>query len=149
MSPRDAAACARESELLAALGRGFLDADLLAHLESCAACRELRLVAGALLEDRVATAAAAPVPGGGTMWWRMQVRHRQEARAAARRALLVGQALTVAVAAALLIALFGARVAQTVRQAAAAVPLDHPLLLAIAVVLLAAPFGGWLAVRQK
>ena len=42
MSARDAAACARESELLAALGRGFLDAGLLAHLESCAACREYR-----------------------------------------------------------------------------------------------------------
>ena len=149
MSARDAAPCARESELLAALGRGFLDADLLAHLQSCAACRELRLVAGALLEDRASTVAAAPVPGGGTMWWRMQVRHRQEARAAARRALLVGQALTVAVAAALLVTLLGTEVTQGVRQMVTAVRIDYPLLLPLAGLLLAVPIGGWLAVRQK
>jgi predicted anti-sigma-YlaC factor YlaD len=142
--------CRREAELVAALGRGFLDVDLLAHLEECASCRELRLVAGALLEERAAAVKEAPVPGSGTMWWRMQLRHRQEARTAARRALLVGQALTLAVAMTLLLALFGLEVARGLRHVLAAVRVGHPLLLlALAALLLAAPIGGWLAVRQK
>ena len=142
--------CRREDELVAALGRGFLDADLLAHLEECGSCRELRLVAGGLLEERAAAIQEAPVPGGGTMWWRMQVRHRQEARAAARRALLIGQALTLAVAMTLLLALVGLEAARGLRHVLAAVRVGNPLLLlALGAVLLAAPIGGWLAMRQK
>lgn len=83
------------------------------------------------------------------MWWRMQLRHRQEARAAARRALLLGQALTVAVAAALLVVLLGTELAQGVRQVVATVRVDYPLLLPLAALLLAVPIGGWLAVRRK
>jgi hypothetical protein len=144
-----AAPCPREEELLAALARGFLDADLRGHLDACAPCRELRLVAGALLDERAAAMREAPVPGAGTMWWRMQLRHRQEARAAARRALFVGQAATLAVAAALLLALFGAELAHGTRQVLAAIRLSTPVLFALAVLALLAPIGGWLAVRQK
>jgi hypothetical protein len=144
-----AAPCAREAELLAALRRGFVGPDLEAHAQECATCGELRLVAGALLDERTAAVAEAPVPSAGTAWWRLQVRHRQDAQAAARRSLLIGQAVTLAVAIALLVGLFGGEAVHAARQLIAAVRLSSPLLLALAALLLLAPIGGWIAVRAK
>ena len=54
--------CARENELLDALGRGYVGSELGAHIASCTACTELRAVAGALLDDRAHAVAAAHVP---------------------------------------------------------------------------------------
>jgi predicted anti-sigma-YlaC factor YlaD len=142
-------ACEREDELLLALGRGFVGAELREHLAGCPACRELQLVAGALLDDRTAAVAEAPVPGAGTMWWRMQVRHRQDARALARRTLLVGQAVSLLAALVVMVALFGSEVAGTVRQLARSIDLGAPLFVAIVAVALLLPLGGWIAVRQK
>ena len=142
-------ACPREDELLAALGRGFVAADLEAHARQCASCGELRLVSAALLDDRAAAVAEAPVPGAGTMWWRLRVRHRRDAQAVARRTLMIGQALSLAVAIALLVWLFGPEVARGVRAAVTSVRLSPPLLLALVGLLLLAPIGGWIAVRGK
>jgi len=141
--------CPRESELLAALGRGFVPPDLAAHAHDCASCRELQLVVGALLEERATAVAEAPVPTAGTMWWRLQVRHRRDAQATARRTLLVGQAVSLAVALGLLIALFGGATMHGVREVVAAVTSSTPLLLAFAALLLLAPIGGWIVVRGK
>ena len=141
--------CPRETELLTALGRGFVAPDLDAHVRECGSCAELRLVAGALLDERTAAVAEARVPSAGTTWWRMRVRHRQEAQAAARRTLLVGQALSLAVAVGLVLLLFGPVLVQVVRQVASTVELSRPLLLALAALLLLAPIGGWIAVRGK
>lgn len=140
--------CQREDELLDALGRRYIGADLQQHLAGCASCRELHAVAGALLDDRVETMAAAPVPSSGTMWWRMQIRRRNDAVTAARRSLLVGQALTLVVAIALLIGLFGGSIAFGVRDLIAAIRVSTPLLLALATLVLA-PLWGWAALRGK
>lgn len=144
-----AAGCAREGELLEALERGFVGAELDAHAASCASCGELRLVAGALLDERVDAMAEAPVPSSGTMWWRMRVRHRHEAEAAARRSLMIGQAATLLVAIALVVSYFGGEIAFGVRHLAATVRLSTPLLLAVATWVLLAPIAGWVALRQK
>ena len=144
-----AARCPREDELLTALGRGFLGSDLEAHVRACPSCHELHLVAGALLDDRTAAVAEARVPSAGTTWWRMRVRHRQEAQAAARRTLLVGQTLSLAVAVGLLLLLFGPGLLHVVRQLASTVELSKPLLLALATLLLLVPVGGWIALRGK
>ncbi|HEV7239344.1 MAG TPA: hypothetical protein VGQ36_08900 [Thermoanaerobaculia bacterium] len=133
--------CSREDELLDALTRGFVGAELGAHAATCASCGELRLVAGALLEDRSEAMANAAVPSAGTMWWRMQLRQRQEAQALARRSLLVGQAVTLVVATALVVTLFGTDIAVGVREAIAAVRLSTPLLLAIATSVFVVPIG--------
>lgn len=143
------ARCAREDELLTALGRGFLGLDLEAHLRECPSCHDLHLVAGALLDERTAAVAEARVPSAGTTWWRMRMRHRQEAQAAARRTLLVGQALSLAVAVGLLLFVFGPGLLHMVRQLASSLELSKPLLLALAALLLLAPIGGWIAVRGK
>lgn len=141
--------CQREDELLDALGRGYVGGELEAHATSCTSCSELRLVAGALLDDRAEAIANAAVPSAGTMWWRMQLRHRHDAQALARRSLFVGQAVTLVIAMAFVVALFGADIAFGVREAIAAVRISTPLLLALATSAFVLPIAGWVAIRQK
>jgi predicted anti-sigma-YlaC factor YlaD len=141
--------CFREDDLLEALERGFIGEELESHLKSCAACSEVRLVAGALLEARSEAIAEAPVPAAGGVWWRMRMRHRREAEATARRSLLVGQAMTLGVALALVALFFGADIAETVRHAAITIRLNPTLLVTCATLALLAPIGGWVAIRQK
>lgn len=144
--------CPREDELLDALGRGFVGAELTAHVDECASCGEIRLIAGGLLDVRGDAVHHAPVPSAGTMLWRMHMRKRHDAQAAARRTLLVGQAVTLAVALTLTLSLFGANLVAGAREALASLPslrIGTPLLLAIAMTALLAPLAGWAVVRQK
>ena len=142
-------ACPREDELLDALGAGFIGDELVSHIATCAACRELRLVAGALLDERVQAVTEAALPSSGTMLLRMQMRRRQEAQAAARRSLLIGQAATLAAAVALVFTLLGGTLAGEAVNVIASIKLSRPLLLAVAAWLLAAPIAGWVLLRQK
>ena len=141
--------CPREDELLDALGAGFIGDELESHIATCAACSELRLVAGALLDERVQAVTEAALPGSGTMLLRMQMRRRQEAQAAARRSLLIGQALTLAVAVVLVFTLLGGHLAGEAVNVIASIKLSPPLLLAVAAWLLAVPIAGWMLLRQK
>lgn len=141
--------CPREKELLDALGAGFIGEELESHIATCAACGELRLVAGALLDERAQAVTEAAPPGSGTMLWRLQVRRRQEAQAAARRSLLIGQAVTLAAAVALVYALLGGTLAGEAVNVIASIRFSPLLLLAVAVWLLAAPIAGWMLIRQK
>jgi predicted anti-sigma-YlaC factor YlaD len=145
----DLNACPREDELLDALGAGFIGNELESHITTCAACRELRLVAGALLDERVQAVTEAALPSSGTMLWRMQMRRRQEAQAAARRSLLIGQAVTLAAAVALVFTLLGGTLTGEAVNVIASIRLNPPLLLAVAIWLLAAPIAAWVLLRQK
>jgi hypothetical protein len=143
--------CAREPELLAALERGFVGPDLSSHAAECRDCGEMQALATAFLEDRAAAVAEAPVPSSGTLWWRMRLRQRRDAEERARRSLLVGQAVTVALAVGLVALLFGAEIASGVRAGAAIVRLSTPLLVAVGVLattLVIAPVAGWLMLRR-
>ena len=141
--------CPREDELLEAMTRGFVGDELAAHVADCVACGELQLAAGAVLDDRAQAMREAAVPGAGTMWWRMQLRLRHEAQARARRSLVIGQALTLAIALTLVASLFGTNVAAGARYVVASIETSTPLLLALAASMVLAPFGGWIALRQK
>ena len=141
--------CQREDELLDALERGFVGAELDAHVASCPFCTEFRMVAGALLDDRAVAMMEAQVPSAGTMWWRMRARQLQEAESTARRSLLIGQAATLTVAIALMILFFGSDMAFAVRDLIATIRLSTPLVLAFATWILLAPIAGWVAIRQK
>ena len=141
--------CPREDELLDALAAGFIGEELESHIATCAACRELRLVAGALLDERVQAVTEAAPPSSGTMLWRMQMRRRQEAQSTARRSLLIGQAVTLAAAVVLVFTLLGDTLAGEAVNVIASIKLSTPLLLAVAIWLLAAPIAGWLLIRQK
>ena len=142
--------CTREAELLEAIGRGLVGAEMAGHVANCASCSELQLLAGALLDDRNAAIADAPVPAAGTMWWRMRVRQRHEAQAAARRTLMIGQAATLLIALAVVGSLFGDSVVTGLRTLFQDARLTSPMLLAaLASSLLLVPIAGWVAVRQK
>ena len=140
--------CQREDELLDALGRGFVGAELESHVAGCTACSELRVVAGALLDDRAQAMSEASVPSSGTMWWRMRVRHRQEVTLHARRSLLIGQAATVIIALGLVFSFFGSDIAAEARQMIETIRYT-PLLFAAATAALLIPIAGWVAIRQK
>ncbi len=142
-------ACPREDELLDALGAGFIGEELESHIRTCAACGELRLVAGALLDERVQAVTEAALPSSGTMLWRMQMRRRQEAQSTARRSLLIGQAVTLAAAVALVFTLLGGTLAGEAVNVIASIKLSTPLLLAVTIWLIAAPIAGWVLIRQK
>lgn len=147
----NANSCPREDELLDALGRGFVGDELAAHVRECASCGELHLVAGALLDERVEAMSDAHVPSAGTMLWRMQRRLRVDAQATARRTLLIGQALTLAIGVTVTVLLFGADVAAVAveaRQFLTSIKVT-PLILAIATSILLAPIAGFVAIRQK
>jgi predicted anti-sigma-YlaC factor YlaD len=141
--------CPREDELLAALGAGFLGEELESHIATCAACAELHLVAGALLDERMQAVTEAALPSSGTMLWRMQMRRRQEAQSAARRSLLIGQAVTLAAAVVLVFLLLGGHLAGEAVNVIASIKLRPLLLLALAIWVLAAPIAGWVLIRQK
>lgn len=141
--------CPRESELLDAHGRGYVGAELAEHVAGCAPCTETHMVVGALLDERVQAFSEAPVPSAGSMLFRMQSRRRREAQTTARRALLIGQALTLVVAIALMVVFFGADIAAGAKELVATIKVSTPLLLTIAASLLLAPIAGWVAIRQK
>jgi hypothetical protein len=140
--------CHREDELLDALGTGFMNAELEAHVAQCAACSELRVVAGALLHDRTDAIREAAVPSSASMWWRMQMRHRQDVATAARRSLLIGQALTLMAGVGLMAVLFGGDITATARHIAASINVSTPILVAIASTFVAAPLAGFVASRR-
>jgi hypothetical protein len=143
------ALCPREDELLDALGRGLVGPELESHVAGCASCSELRIVAGGLLDDRSSAMVEAPVPSAGTMWYRMQLRYRQETEATARRSLIIGQAVTLAVAIALVYTFFGTEFVVEAREVIASISASTPLMFAIATWIVAAPIAGWAAVRGK
>lgn len=141
--------CEREEELLDCLERDFLGPDLASHVRQCTSCSELHNVAGGLLDERVQAMSEASVPTAATMWWRLQLRHRHEAQAKARRSLLIGQAVTLTIAITLIGSFFGADLAAGFREAMTAVRLSTPLLVGVATTLLLAPIAGYVAMRQK
>ncbi|HEX6161313.1 MAG TPA: hypothetical protein VF111_14155 [Thermoanaerobaculia bacterium] len=141
--------CPREDELLDALGRGFLGEELSSHAGSCASCSELQIVAGALLDAKSEAVAEAPLRSSGTMWWRMQLRRRQDTMSRARRSLLIGQAATLIVALTLIATFFGHDIATGVRDLVTTMHVSTKLLVVLAAWVLVAPIAGWVVVRQK
>jgi hypothetical protein len=103
--------CPRETDLWDAIAAGrwpdAADANLRTHVASCAACRDLALVAGSLRRDACDVGRDATPPSSAIVWWRAQMRARQEAAHAADRPITVVQGLAIACAAGLLLGLTG------------------------------------------
>ena len=83
------AECAREPDVLDMLAANRwpskCEPDLKEHVETCAACAGLLVVASALLDEHESAWAEARVPPPALVWWRAQVRGREEAARAAAR----------------------------------------------------------------
>jgi hypothetical protein len=97
--------CQFEQDLLDAIATNRwperADAALRAHVGACQICGDVAEIARAFFDDREAAAAEAAVPSASGIWWRAQIRAREEsARLAARPIALVQAAATICVAAA-------------------------------------------------
>ena len=103
--------CAHEGELLEALRTcawpDRCEAEFVAHVESCEACASLVAVVLPLLDEHRAGMAEASVPPAGVVWWRAQVRARQEAERSAARPITIAQGISVACAGGLIATAIG------------------------------------------
>jgi predicted anti-sigma-YlaC factor YlaD len=116
------------------------DDELRAHAAACPACADLVDVATALTEEHEETMHAAQLPPSGAVWWRAQLRARQDAARVARCAISFMQAAAVLVA-----------VVAVLFILSPSLPAIHwtlPLILALASPLLLAPVAVYFAVTE-
>lgn len=96
--------CAREHDVLEALAADASletwSGDLRAHAGACPICGDLVAVALPLLQEQRAATSEAHPPSSGIVWWRAQMRARQEAAQAATRPITVVQGLAAVAGAA-------------------------------------------------
>ena len=92
--------CNREQDILDAVASGRwperADAELMAHAKSCRICTEVALVSMLYHEDYSAALDEARVPSSGLVWWKSELRARQEAVRAASRPIEMVQGVSVA-----------------------------------------------------
>jgi hypothetical protein len=100
--------CDHEQDLLDALAsRRWPDRTDLAlrqHVSGCAICSDVAEIAAAFLDDREHALAAGTVPSASAVWWRSQIRAREESARLAARPIAVVQAVSTACVAAVSIA---------------------------------------------
>jgi hypothetical protein len=103
--------CVRETETIDAVTSGAwpaaCPADLRAHVTTCEVCGEAAAVAMAIHNDCQSAYAGVRVPSAGLVWWRAQLRARQDVAEAAGRPIAYAQAVAATVAAVLLFVLGG------------------------------------------
>jgi len=94
--------CPREADVLDALASARwpdrVNPELSQHVASCAVCRDVVAVAAAMREDHDATWQEANVPSSGQMWWRAEMRARQEAIRDASRPVTIAQGVAALLA---------------------------------------------------
>jgi hypothetical protein len=104
--------CAHEPDVLEAVYTNRwpdrVDADLRAHVATCQICADVVTIAPLLEADADLTRAEATVPESGLVWWRAQMRAREEAARTAVRPITVAQAVGLAATVGVVGAVFGA-----------------------------------------
>jgi len=87
--------CCREQDVLDALLSARwpdrVPEDLRAHASDCRICGDLIASVGPILSDRVDLSSEGHLPSSGVMWWRAQMRARQEATREAARPITIAQ----------------------------------------------------------
>lgn len=89
------AECVREQDVLDAVAAGRCDEDLRNHIAACSICQDVRSVSAAISEERDAAWEEPPVPPSSVVWWRAQIRAREEATRTAAKPIAVVQAVAV------------------------------------------------------
>jgi hypothetical protein len=91
--------CCREQDVLDALaGERWperVPEELRLHAAGCAICTDLIAAVQPILADRVDLSNEGHIPSSGVMWWRAQMRARQEAAREAARPITVAQIVGV------------------------------------------------------
>jgi hypothetical protein len=154
--------CPRESDVLDAIdSRRWphrVDRELVEHVASCEICSDVLTVAAAMREDHGATWREADIPSSGQVWWRAEMRARQQAIRDASRPITI--AYGVAAVAALVLALAVSWFAwPTVHEFASSFasaqttaftsPLTLPLLVALGALLVIAPVALYLVLSDE
>jgi predicted anti-sigma-YlaC factor YlaD len=105
----NATECRREQDVLDAMAAGRwpdrCDAELSAHVASCAICGDVVAVARAFRDEHEAAWRNARVPPSGRVWWRAEMRARQEAARKAAQPITFVQGIAGACAAGIVAAL--------------------------------------------
>jgi len=89
--------CPREQDVLDALTNGrwpdHADGDLRGHISTCVSCSDLVSVVQPLIDEHASNEFSqhARIPSSAVMWWRAQMRARQEAVREAARPITVAQ----------------------------------------------------------
>jgi hypothetical protein len=118
--------------------------DLRAHVQSCAVCSDVAVVAAAIDAMRIVPV----IPDSGRVWWLARIRARREATKTAGRPITAIQVIALACAVGLLGACFGAT--SLWFQSASAFFTQHGLMvLAMAFVLLLVPGAVYLALGRE
>ena len=102
--------CIRERDVTDAIACGRwpdrCDEELRRHVSNCSICRDVALVAQTIQEGHAAAWYEARVPSAGLVWWRAEMRARQEAVRKAAKPIKIAEAVAgasaVGIAAALL-----------------------------------------------
>ena len=100
--------CPREPDVLCAVARAWredADAGVAAHANTCARCTEVRHAAELLRASFMRESEAARVPSAAAMWWRLERRHRYEQARRMQRVAMGVQALVLACAAGVAVAI--------------------------------------------
>ena len=121
------------------------DEELRAHVAACAECTDVVDVASAISEEHAAAMREAHVPASGAVWWRAQLRVRQDAARTARRAMNVIQAAVVVAALGIVAAIGGFA---WVPGLLTSVHWNLPLIVALAAPLALAPVAVYFAVTE-
>ena len=95
--------CVREQDVLDAVTAGRwparssnrIDAELRDHIEGCPVCQDVASVFAAISEDREQAWEEGVVPAASVVWWRAQIRAREEAARAAARPIAIAQGVAV------------------------------------------------------
>lgn len=96
-------ACPREREVKDLLHRGQwpvaaeTSSELRAHVQGCRSCNELVLVTTAFQQARTEAAGSARIGSAGALWWRAQLRRRNEAVERIGKPILGAQIFALAV----------------------------------------------------
>ncbi len=123
--------------------------ELKAHVQQCAICADVLIVAQALHQEREDLLKHAPVPSAGLVWWRSELRARQDAIRTATKPMRVFQAFGAASVAGVGVALAVGMLPwfEGWVDSLAALPMLHqlPFLLTLGAALVLAPFALYLA----
>jgi hypothetical protein len=92
--------CDHEQDVLDAIAANRwpnrLSAALSRHVSACEVCQDLGIVAAAISDDYASAALQARLPSAGLVYWRAEIRARQQARLAASQPITLVQLLTTA-----------------------------------------------------
>jgi hypothetical protein len=162
--------CSREQDVLDALAAARwplrCGEELPAHVRGCAVCTDLVQVAGALLADHEMAYRDAGIPSSGLVWWRAQLRAREEDARAAARPIAFIQGVAASVAVWLIVTVVRALPSETFGAwkhwiaaflpgssalptiAGTAPPLPFPVLLGVGAAILLVPIAIYIAVNE-